>query len=371
MDYSKIRTLMKQKLGLIVLLAAFAILVGVGVPFAVASDNNVAQGPPPSPVEVVPVAEEMVSEQVTLVGTTEPKIKSIIAAEVEGLVESFPVKEGDYVKKGAVLVRLGSTDLTIRLKGAIASKEEAKARYRFAQGELTRNEKLKKTNSIAAKRYDEALYEFQALEQQVLRHKAAIEELKDSIRKTTVTAPFSGFIAQEHTEVGEWVEKGGSVVTLVALSLLRITVDMPERYVTEISDNNAVQVVVGAYRSEPFPGTISAILPEGNPDSRTFPVKIDVENPDLKLKGGMEARVTFNLGSKMKTLLVPKDAVVAANGGRLVFVVNSGTAHPVNVKIVGTYGVNVAVDGLLKPGDRVVIRGNERLRPGQAVTVVR
>ncbi|MFH1671954.1 MAG: efflux RND transporter periplasmic adaptor subunit [Pseudomonadota bacterium] len=361
---------MKQKFGLIVLLAAFAVLVGVAVSFAVASDNNVAQGPPPSPVEVATVAEEMVSEQVTLVGTTEPKIKSIIAAEVEGLVESFPVKEGDYVKKGAVLVRLGSTDLTIRLKGAIASKEEAEARYRFAQGELTRNEKLKKTNSIAAKRYDEALYESQALEQQVLRYKAAIEELKDSIRKTTVTAPFSGFIAQEHTEVGEWVEKGGSVVTLVALSLLRITVDIPERYVTEICDNNAVQVVVRAYRSEPFPGTISAILPEGNPDSRTFPVKIDVENPDLKLKGGMEARVTFNLASKMKTLLVPKDAVVAANGGRLVFVVNSGTAHPVNVKIVGTHGVNVAVDGLLKPGDRVVIRGNERLMPGQAVTVV-
>ncbi|MBW2646355.1 MAG: efflux RND transporter periplasmic adaptor subunit [Deltaproteobacteria bacterium] len=361
---------MKQKIGLIVLLAAFAILVGVAVSFAVASDNKAAQGPPPAPVEVAPVTEEMVSEQVTLVGTTEPKIKSIIAAEVEGLVKSFPVKEGDYVKKGAVLVRLRSTNLNIRLKAALAAKEEAKARYRFAKEELARSEKLKDANSIAAKRYDQTLYEFQALEQQVLRYEAEIEELKDSIRKKKVIAPFSGFIAEEHTEVGEWIKKGGKVVTLIDLSLIRITVDLPERYIMEIRPDSAVQVMVSAYSMKPVSGTISAILPEGHPDSRTFPVRLDVPNRKLKLKSGMEARVVFNLGTKTKAMLVPKDAVVTANGGRLVFVVNSGTAHSVNIKIIGTYGVNVAVDGLLKPGDRVVIRGNERLRPGQHVTVV-
>jgi RND family efflux transporter MFP subunit len=360
---------MKQKFGLIILIALFAVLERSAVPFAEEPGKKGSQGPPPTPVEVAPVVEEMVSEQLVLVGTTEPKMKSIIAAEVEGLVASFPVKEGDYVKKGDVLTLLRSTDLKIRLKAAMAAKGEARARYRFAEKELARSEKLKETNSIAAKSYDQALYEFQALEQQVLRYNAEIEELKDSIRKTKVMAPFSGFIAEEHTEVGEWMEKGGKVVSLVDLSLMRITTDVPERYIMEIHPGVSAQVRVEAYGRKPFVGTISAILPEGDPDSRTFLVKIDVDNSDLELKSGMEARVTFNLGSKTKALLVPKDAVVAANGNRMVFVVDSGVAQPVNISIVGTYGTNVAVNASLKPGDQVVVRGNERLMPGQPVTI--
>jgi RND family efflux transporter MFP subunit len=285
------------------------------------------------------------------------------------LVASFPVKEGDYVKKGDVLTLLKATDLNIRLKAATAAKGEAEARYRFAAKELARREKLKDANSIAAKSYDEALYEFQALEQQVLRHNADIEELKDHIRKTRVTAPFSGFIAEEHTEVGEWLEKGGKVVSLVDLSLMRIIVDVPERYIMEIHPGVSAQIRVEAYGTKPFVGTISAILPEGDPDSRTFPVKIDMDNSDLELKSGMEARVTFNLGSQTKALLVPKDAVVTANGGRMVFVVDNGVVRSVTISIVGTYGTNVAVNSSLKPGDQVVVRGNERLMPGQPVAI--
>ncbi len=361
----------KQRLRLIILISVLTVFLGVAVAFAEAPDKKRSQGPPPSPVEVAPVVKEMVSEQVSLVGTTEPKTKSIIAAEVEGLVKSFPVKEGSYVKKGSVLVRLRSTNLNIRLKAAMAARDEAKARYRFAQKELARSEKLKDANSIAAKRYDQTLYEFQALEHQVLRYEAEIEELKDSIRKKRVIAPFSGFIAEEHTEVGEWIKKGGGVVTLIDLSLIRITVDVPERYIMGIRPDAAVQVMAGAYGMKPVSGIISAILPEGNPDSRTFPVRIDVPNRKLKLKSGMEARVTFNLAKKTKAMLVPKDAVVAANGRRIVFVVNTGVVQPVNIKIIGTYGTNMAVTGFLKPGDKVVVRGNERLRPGQAVTVVK
>ena len=83
----------------------------------------------------------------------------------------------------------------------------------------------------------------------------------------------------------------------------------------------------------------------------------------------MEAIVTFNLTVKKNALLVPKDAVVTAGDTRMVFRVNDGKAMPLNVKILGYYDGNVAVEGSLQPDDQVVIRGNERLRPGQPVTV--
>jgi multidrug efflux pump subunit AcrA (membrane-fusion protein) len=83
----------------------------------------------------------------------------------------------------------------------------------------------------------------------------------------------------------------------------------------------------------------------------------------------MEAMVSFNLATQKKALLVPKDAVVTAGDNRLVFLVNKGKAISVPVKITGYYDGDVAVEGNLNPGDEVVIRGNERLRPGQPVFV--
>ena len=83
----------------------------------------------------------------------------------------------------------------------------------------------------------------------------------------------------------------------------------------------------------------------------------------------MEAMVTFNLATQRKALLVPKDAVVTAGDNRLVFMVNDGKAMPVPVNIIGYYDGGVAVEGNLKSGDQLVVRGNERLRPGQPVIV--
>lgn len=364
---------MKQRFRLIgpgLFLVILVVLFGRATLSFAGTPGERTQGPPPSPVRVASVVEEMVSEQLSLVGSTEPKIRSIIAAEVKGLVTSLPVEEGDFVKKGAALVRLRSTDLNIRLRGAIAAKKEAEARFRFAETELARSEKLKNTNSIAAKRYDEVLYDFQALKEQVARCDTQIEELKEQIRKKTVTAPFSGFLARKHTEVGEWISEGGKVVTMVDPSLIRVLIDMPERYIRYIGEGDTVRVVIGASRREPFSGTISAILPEGNPDSRTFPVRIDIPNPDFTLKSGMEAIAAFNLGKKRKMILVPKDAIVTADGKRLVFVVNDGIVRQVNIKTTGAYGTRMAVRGSLKAGDSLVVRGNERLEPGQPVLVL-
>ncbi len=328
------------------------------------------EGPPPAPVRVAAIIEETVSDQITLVGTTEPIARSIIAAEVAGIVEDFPVREGDFVEEGVVLVRLRSTDLVLRLKAAVAAREKVRANLVFAEKELDRYTKLKDADSIAARKYDEALYQHQSLEQELVRTEAEIAILDHDIEKKKVVAPFAGFVAEEHTQVGEWIPVGGPVVTLVDLAHIRITVDVPERYAVKLVRQSPVQVLVASLSNEPFAGKISAILPEGDRSARTFPVRVRLANPGLKIRSGMEARATFNLGTRKKALLVPKDAIVTAGPNRLVFVVVSGVAQPVNVQVIGYYDGNVAVGGPLKPGDHVVIRGNERLLPGQSVEIL-
>jgi multidrug efflux pump subunit AcrA (membrane-fusion protein) len=101
------------------------------------------------------------------------------------------------------------------------------------------------------------------------------------------------------------------------------------------------------------------------PNARTFTVKIAMNNPDMKIKGGMEAHVTFNVMEEQESLVIHKDAVVIAGKERFVFVVRNGLVTPVPIVILGYFENSVAVEGDLKPGDKVVIRGNERLRPGQ------
>lgn len=328
------------------------------------------QGPPPAPVQVASVIEKVVADQITLVGTTEAIARSMVAAEVSGLVTDFPVREGDFVKKGELLARLRSTDLALRLKAAEAAGEKVRSNLLLAEKDLGRYTKLKGTDSIAESKYDEALDRYQSLKQELLRTEAEIELLQDDIRKTRIVAPFAGFVAEEHTQVGEWMDVGGSVVTLVDLGHVRVTVDVPERYAVQLSQKSPVRLVVASLPDESFDGEVSAILPEGDLNARTFPVRVELHNPQFKIRSGMEVAATFNLGTKRKVILVPKDAIVTAGTNRMVYVAAGGVAQPTPVQVVGYYDGNVAVEGPLQPGTPVVIRGNERLRPGQPVQVM-
>jgi len=345
------------------------LILGASASDTLTANTVKKQIPSRVPVRVAEVRTRTVSEQIRLVGTTEPIAKSTIAAEVSGVVEYFPIKEGDFVKKGAILVRLGSTGLKLRLKAAIAAREKVKANLENAKSELNRLGKLKETNSIATRRYEEADFLYRALTQELLKSKAEIEHLKYEIGQKTVIAPFAGFVAEEHTQVGEWIKAGGSVATLHDLGRVRVTADVPERFVVMLAPNDAVKVLVKSISRTQMTGKIYAVLPQGNPSARTFPVRINMSNPGYNIKSGMEALVTFNLSETKHTLVVPKDAVVAAGNKRLVYSVIDGKAVPVVVNVIGYYDGDVAVEGSLKPGTRVVVRGNERLRPGVPVQI--
>lgn len=348
-----------------------AVLTGL---FSVCSSTTVAAEKKKEmqvvPVEVVSVEKKIVSDQISLIGSTEPIAQSTVASEVSGIVQFFPGREGRFVKKGDLLARLKSTDLKLRLKRAKAGQKKIRVNLQLAKKELIRVSRLKDVNSISEKKYDEAFYRHRSLRQEVMELDAEIERLNYEIKQKKVLAPFSGFISKEHTQVGEWINPGGSVVTLVDLGRVRVTVDVPERYAIMLSLKHKVKVIIRSISNRFLTGTIDSVLPIGNPDARTFPVRINLPNPEFRIKGGMEAVVRFNLNRSRDVLLLPKDAVVTAGKSKLVFSVKGGKAFPVTVKILGYYEGNVAVEGNLKPGDQVVIRGNERLRPGAQVKVI-
>lgn len=328
------------------------------------------KAPPAVPVKAALVVKRTVSDQISLIGTTEPIRESVVASEVSGLVETFYVKAGDFITRGTPLAVLGSTGARLRLKGAMAARAGIRASLVLAEKELQRIGNLKSTNSVAERQYDEAFYNHSALENNFLMNAADIEQLEYEISRKSVQAPFTGFVAEEHTQVGEWVKTGGPIVTLVDMSRILITVDVPEKYMVGIKGKSRVRVVINSLGKTPRSATVSTILPMGESNARTFPVHIEFANSDFNIKSGMAAAVTFSLGKKRTVKLLPKDAIVTSGNQRMVYAINEGKAVPVPVKVIGYYDSDAAIEGDLEPDAQVVVRGNERLRPGQAVKVI-
>ena len=351
---------------------AFLLAIMLALPTSGVSKDKPGESPkrPPAPVTVVPVTSKRVARQVTLVGSAEAVATSIVAAEVGGVVAAFPAQEGRRIKKGDLLVHLKSRQLELELKGRVAERERIQANLENAQKELQRVKRLRENKSMPQRSYDDALYAHRALAQELLVAESQIETLAYRIEQKTVLAPFDGFVAAEHTQVGQWIQPGGPVVTLVDISRVRVVVDVPERYAVQLLPDARVRITITSLPGEVRQGTIDAILPKGNAMTRTFPVHMLLDNPGFAIKSGMAAVATFDLSAHFSTIMVPKDAVVTAGDRSLVYRVNDAKAFPVPVSVQGYYNASAAVSGDLKAGDMVVIRGNERLRPGQDVAAV-
>ena len=332
--------------------------------------SQAQEGPPATPVKVAQISKMDIAPQVQLIGTAQPKLTSLVASDIEGLVEKFSVSEGDFVKKGAVLARLRDRLLQINLKGARANKADTEAQLRRARTDLKRSSDLLASETIADKQYTDDLAEVQSLEARVRRLEAEIEHIQDSIAQKTIRAPFSGFVTKEYTQVGEWVEKGGPIVNMADLSSIEVLIDVPERYIPLLVLGGDTGVKVDALNPEKFTGKIAAIIAVGDSASRAFPVKVSVDNPDNRIKGGMLCRVSLAIGKPSSVLAVPKDAVVNMGQQHLVFVVREGVAQPLAVQLGDTSESMIEVKGQITAGMQVVTRGNERLRPGQPVKII-
>ena len=216
---------------------------------------------------------------------------------------------------------------------------------------------------------------------QVAIQKAMVDRLRDDKAKHTIYSSFAGYVVRQHTEVGQWVKQGDPIADVVALDEVDIVLQVVEKSVPYISVGGKVKVEVPAIvGSNTFLGTVMATVPQADVRARTFPVKVRVKNtlrPDGPLlKAGMYARATLPAGDGRSALLVPKDAIVLGGPKPQVVIVQGaqkagdvGTAKPLPVELGVAQGGLIQIIGDLKPGQLVVIQGNERLQPDQSVVL--
>jgi len=321
-------------------------------------------GMPPALVVLSRVTRGSIRVERGFVGTLFYREVADVASEVGGMVEDVGFEEGERVDKEAVLVRLGSELLVKDIDAAHASYEEALASLEAARAELGRIKKLYTAGLSSDRAYDESRFKALGLEKKAASIRARLERLKAELNKKTVRAPFTGVILKKKTARGEWVRPGETVASLADTREMDFVAGVPEDAASSVKPGERVDISVAGNTLE---GRVLGVVPAGDVRTRTFPVRIRLKNPG-GLMEGMEAVVSLPGGPEIETLIVPRDAIISQRGRTSVFAVKDGRAAMIPVGVKGYAGGRAAVASpALSPGMKVVVKGNERLRDGQAV----
>jgi RND family efflux transporter MFP subunit len=201
--------------------------------------------------------------------------------------------------------------------------------------------------------------------------------LEDRLKKYTVRSPFRGFVTSELTEAGAWVQQGDPVAEVVEIDPVEVEVFVPESTIRFVKKGATCTLSVDAIPGKTFTGVIDQIVPLADSRSRTFPVHVLVDNAPIgsrhELLPGMLARASLPTGESQQRMLVPKDALRLGGASPTLLKVEKGQTTIIPVQTGPSMGSWISVESLVPGGlnvdDLVVTRGNERLRPGQEVTI--
>lgn len=330
---------------------------------------------PPSPVTLAEVTQETLSEQVPLSGTSIPFRRVMLSPRVEGLVSQVLVDEGSWVRQEDPILSLDASLAGFEVRMTEAQVQEALARHRNAIRIRDELQRLKKGRHASETSIESAIAEVKITAAALSRARVELGRAQELKARHSVSAPFAGMVVSKQVETGQWVRRNDPVVELVAVDTLRVRAPLPQRFYSRVSRGAKALVRFDALPEREFEGRVFARIASGNERSRSFPLLIDIPNPDLLLAPGMSARLLVELeGTAAKALTVPRDAVVAkANGQRQLWRIRKDDgvlkAFPVTIKTARAQGDRLELVGSeLQAGDHIVLLGNENLRPGQAVS---
>ncbi len=227
---------------------------------------------------------------------------------------------------------------------------------------------------------------------QVELQRQRVRLIEDRIKRHTIVAPFDGFVATEFTEVGAWITSGDPVAQIVQLDEVEIQAPATAEYAVQLRRGDTIRVEFPELPDQLFTGSVERVVPVAESRARTFPVHIRMKNEVRDggplLMAGMLARVELPTGQRENAPMVTKDALVLNETERTVFVVDLdvsstegdgvqssakrfGVVRKISVELGVAAGGLIQIRGPVRPGDFVVAVGNERLRDGERVEIIR
>ncbi len=320
------------------------------------------------PVSVEDIKLQSIQQFVSTTGTVKANAEAVLNSEMAGdyflqnnPATGRPFKLGDRVTRGQTIIRFENEEYennlaleAVKLNLEISQQEYEKQKSLYEKGGVTlrelRNSEVSKTN---------AQYSF--------------ENTQIQLTKMSIKAPFTGVIVElpNYTN-GTRVASGSQMVTLMSYNEMYMNMNLPEKNISEIKLGQEVLVTNYTLPEDTLFGKVTEISPAISTETRTFSGKIEISNPDMKLRPGMFVKTDIITDQKDSTIVIPKDIIMTGNRGKYVFIVGRNSAANNRWITTGIENQNFVevVEGLA-PNDRLIVRGYETLRDNSKVKIIR
>jgi len=353
---------------LLMLAVTMALIAGLGfVKFRqiqAAIAEGAAYQPPPEAVTTIVAAREDWPVTLNVIGTAAAVQGVTVSADLPGIVERIAFESGRTVTRGDVLVKLDTRQEEAQLAAAEAQLELARLNY-------DRMKALVAEDAVSRAEYDRAAAEAKQAE-------ARIGEIRATIARKTIRAPFSGILGIRQANLGQYLAGGDAVVPLQSLHPIYVNFGVPQQDAVRLRIGGQVRVIAEDLGGEAFTGRITALNSVVDADTRNVQVQATLANPQGRLRPGMFVQTRIAVGASQAVIPLPASAISYAPYGDSVYVVSemkdqngapyTGVRQQV-VKLGPAQGDQVALLSGVRPGEEIVTSGVFKLRNGAAVTV--
>jgi membrane fusion protein (multidrug efflux system) len=353
---------------ILMLAVVLALVAGLGfvkyrqIAAAIAQGSNVA--PPPDAVTTIVAQRETWPSTLDVIGTAAAIQGVTVSADLPGTVARINFESGKAVRAGDLLVELDTRQEQAQLAAAEAQRDWARINFNRAQ-------ELVKQGVLARTEYDNTSAQQKSTEAQV-------GEIRATIQRKTIRAPFSGILGLRQVNLGQYLAAGQAIVPLQALNPIYVNFGVPQQNSVRSLGGRTLRVTSDDLPGATFAGRVTAIDSVINETTRNIQVQATLPNPEGKLRPGMFVQVQVVLGASRQVVTLPASAINYAPYGDSVFVVTNLTdpkgkiyrgVRQQFVKVEGSRGDQVALISGVNPGDEVVSSGVFKLRNGAAVQV--
>ncbi len=373
--------LMRKRLlaaGLVVILLVAA---GIGLRIAHREKPAGQSETGPVPVEVMAVDRGEVKRVVNITGRITPEVEVNIIPKVPGRIRSITVDVGDRVREGQVLAKIDDAELVAALHNAEAGLAVAEANARIAAAaledarrNLDRMKQLYDAGAVSQQQLEQAQLNYDraaagVADAQVRQARAAVEAARVQLANTVLTSPIDGVVTARFADPGTMAGTAQPILTVAAIDQVQVQVSVTGDDINRLKAGQDAPVRVSAAGDQDFKGKIARISPAADARSKMYPVEITIPNPGHVLKPGMFAEVKLTTEIRRDAVRVPVQAVLDKEGRKVVYVVEGGRARERRLETGIADERYLEIRSGLRPGERVVITGQEFLTDGAAVTV--
>ena len=347
--------------------AGLAGLAAAGAFALLQTPQALAQKAPDMPTVGVTQARVVkMAPSLSLPGTVVSRNDSQLASEVEGRI-SWVAEVGTVVKTNDVVAKIDSNLASMQMASDRANVARLAAQLSFDRNQAERMDNLFKQNAIARSTRDQAAATRDMDVAALAQAQATLKKSQYQLTHGDIRAPFPGRVVARLINIGEYATAGKPIVRLVDVSALEVSVQSPIDSARFIHEGLALTVEIEGQR---MTATVRAIVPVGDIVSRTIELRISLPTTNASFAGDA-AKVMIPSSQPRDVLAVPRDALVLREENTYIFKVDAkGLAQRVAVETGAEQGALVEVKGRVAAGDRIIVRGAERLEVGQKVRAV-